>query len=311
LSLVASGYCFAPVAEPDALRTRVQERAEALELLGTVLIAAEGVNLSVHGSAEAIDALEAFLRAEPGFDGLALARSRDFGVRPFRRLKVQRRREIVSLGREGDVFDHAGAQRLSPDAWDALLDAREVTLVDLRNSYEIDTGTFPGAIDPGTDGFREFPAWAESELPDKDAPVAMFCTGGIRCAKAAAWMRGQGWRDVRELDGGILRYLEEVPADTSCWQGECFVFDDRVSLVPGLERGSAEVCHGCRRPLRGEDRDHVDFELGVSCGRCRSTTSEEELTRRRERRRQVELARARGEEHLAPQVERIREEQSS
>ena len=311
MKLVASGYCFAPVADPGALRLRIAEQATALDLLGTVLVAPEGVNLSVHGAVAALDAFQTFLRAEPGFGSLALARSGDFGLRPFRRMKVQVRVEIVSLGREGDSFDHDGARRLSPDAWDALLEAGEVTLVDLRNRYEIDAGTFPGAIDPGTTGFREFPAWAEASLPDKDAPVAMFCTGGIRCAKAAAWMRGQGWQDVRELDGGILRYLEDVPAQESRWEGECFVFDDRVSLLPGLSRGQAEVCHGCRRPLRGEDRDHVDFEPGVSCGRCRSSTSEHDLERRRERRRQVEWAQSRGEEHLAPQKNRAGEEQSS
>ena len=237
MKLVASGYCFAPVADPGALRLRIAEQATALDLLGTVLVAPEGVNLSVHGAVAALDAFQTFLRAEPGFGSLALARSGDFGLRPFRRMKVQVRAEIVSLGREGDSLDHDGARRLSPDAWDALLEAGEVTLVDLRNSYEIDAGTFPGAIDPGTTGFREFPAWAEASLPDKDAPVAMFCTGGIRCAKAAAWMRGQGWQDVRELDGGILRYLEDVPAQESRWEGECFVFDDRVSLLPGLSRG--------------------------------------------------------------------------
>ncbi|MEE4297995.1 MAG: rhodanese-like domain-containing protein [Pseudomonadales bacterium] len=239
--MVGTGYLFTPVEDPDALRAALAARAERLGLLGTVLVAEEGVNLSVHGTAEALDEFEAALRGEPGFERFVLNRSDDFGLQPFGRLKVQRREEIVTLGRSDEPLDHGGAKRVPPEAWSAQLDDAAVTVIDLRNDYEVAAGTFPGAVDPGTTGFREFPAWAETHLPDKDAPVAMFCTGGIRCAKAAAWMRGAGWTDVRELEGGILAYLASVDEEASRWRGECFVFDERVSLAPGLRRGELEL----------------------------------------------------------------------
>lgn len=237
--MVGTGYLFTVVADPEALRATLEASAERAGLLGTILVAEEGVNLSVHGSEDALDAFEAELRARPGLEAFELRRSEDFGLRPFRRLRVRRRDEIVTLGREGEALDHAGAKRIPPRAWAEQLDDAAVTVVDLRNAFEVEAGSFPGAIDPDTEGFSEFPAWAEAHLADRDAPVAMFCTGGIRCAKAAAWMRGAGWTDVRELEGGILAYLEAVSPAESRWRGECFVFDERVSLVEGLRRGKA------------------------------------------------------------------------
>ena len=299
--IVGTGYLFAPLRDAGGLRGELEALARARGLLGTILVAPEGVNLTVHGAPADLDAFEAGLRALPGLAELRLRRSEDFGLRPFRRLKAQLRREIVTLGREGDPLDHAGARPVPPGAWHAELDDPEVTVVDLRNDYEVAAGTFPGAVDPGTAGFREFPDWLAEHLPERDAPIAMFCTGGIRCAKAAAWMRGQGYSDVRELDGGILGYLEAVTPATSRWEGECFVFDERVSLVEGLRRGEAEVCHGCRRPLSAAEREQPGYEAGVSCAHCRDAVDDEELERRRERHRQVRLAAARGEVHLAPQ----------
>lgn len=305
--MVGTGYLFTAVGDAEVLRAALSASAERLGLLGTILVAEEGVNLSVHGTPGSLDIFERELRELPGFEHFELRRSDDFGLAPFRRLKVQRRSEIVSLGRGGDALDHDGAVRVPPEHWEAQLDDEGVTVIDLRNDYEVAAGSFPGAVDPGTAGFREFPDWAEAHLPDKNAPVAMFCTGGIRCAKAAAWMRGRGWADVRELEGGILAYLEAVHPTESRWRGECFVFDERVSVVEGrapgagLRRGDTEVCHGCRRPLTEADREAPGYEPGVSCEHCRAAADEDELARRRERRRQVRLAEARGEDHLAPQ----------
>lgn len=298
---VLSGFCFTPVADPAGLRDVLETRARTEGLLGTVLIAAEGVNLSLLGEAAALDRFEALLRQDAGFARFAGRRSASFGRQAFRRLKVRCRREIVTLGRAEEPLRHAGARRVDPAAWHALLDDPRVTVIDVRNRYEVAAGSFPGSVDPGTDGFREFPAWVEANLdPAAGDTIAMFCTGGIRCEKAAAWMRGRGFADVRELDGGVLAYLDAIAPEQSRWEGDCFVFDDRVSLREGLVRGELETCHGCRRPLTPQDRASNAFEAGVSCPGCIDTASAEVLAGRRERRRQVELGREQGREHLAP-----------
>lgn len=298
---VLSGFCFAPVAEPGRLRDELEHAARAERLLGTVLIAGEGINLSLLGMPAALDRFAGLLRQMPGFARFTGRRSASFGRQAFRRLKVRCRREIVTLGRPAEPLVHDGAQQVEPAAWHALLDDPEVMVIDVRNRYEVDAGSFPGSVDPGTDGFREFPAWVEANLdPGEQRTIAMFCTGGIRCEKAAAWMRGRGFSDVRELEGGILGYLEAMAGEQSRWEGDCFVFDDRVSLREGLVRGELETCHGCRRPLGPRDRASNAFEAGVSCPGCIDTLTARDLASRRERRRQVALARDRGQEHLAP-----------
>ncbi|MEE4381319.1 MAG: rhodanese-like domain-containing protein, partial [Pseudomonadales bacterium] len=198
-----------------------------------------------------------------------------------------------------------GASRVAPEDWDRLLADPAIPVIDVRNRYEIDAGRFEGAVDPGTEGFREFPAWVEAHLdPERTPEVAMYCTGGIRCEKVAAWMRGRGFRTVHELDGGILAYLDAIPPERSRWQGECFVFDERVSVREGLEVGTLAVCHGCRRPVDAAAMASSAWEPGVSCPACIDTLTEETLAARRERRRQVALAAARGAVHLAPQEPR-------
>jgi UPF0176 protein len=298
---VASGYRFAPVADPEALRRRLERAAASAGLLGTVLVAAEGVNLSLTGTGAALDAFEAELRRAPGFGDFRAARSPAHGARPFRRLKVRLRPEIVTLGRRDEPLERGGGRRVGPEEWHALLDDPAVTVVDVRNRFEVAAGSFPGAVDPGTDRFRDFPAWVETNLdPGESGTIAMCCTGGIRCEKVASWMRARGFEDVRELDGGILAYLESVPAGESRWQGDCFVFDDRVSLREALDRGAMSVCHGCRRGLTEADVADPAHEPGVCCPHCAPDLDAETLAARRERVRQVALARARGEEHLAP-----------
>ncbi|HSG90754.1 MAG TPA: rhodanese-like domain-containing protein [Pseudomonadales bacterium] len=285
---VASGYRFAPVADPEALRTRLEARAGELALLGTVLVAEEGVNLSLVGTAAALDAFEATLALEPGFADFRGRRSPAFERQPFRRLKVRCRGEIVTLGRPQDRFEHEGAQRVDPQDWHRLLDDPTVTVIDVRNDFEVEAGTFPGSLDPHTSGFREFPDWVDAHLqPDRTGTIAMFCTGGIRCEKVAAWMRGRGFEDVRELDGGILAYLEAVPPEQSRWQGDCFVFDDRVSLREGLSPGELDLCHGCLRPLTLAATRSNAYEPGVSCPLCIDALTPEERRLRRERRRQA------------------------
>lgn len=261
---VATGYRFFTVAAPDALRSELEAVAAGTDLLGTILVASEGVNLSVAGRHEDLDAFEAGLAALCG--PLPLQRSPAGGQRPFRRLRVRLRPEIVALGRACNDLDFAAASRVAPDHWDALLDDPQVPVIDVRNRYEVAVGRFDGALDPGTDSFRDFPAWVESHLDPEQVPaVAIYCTGGIRCTKAAAWMRTRGFREVHELDGGILAYLAARPEGASRWRGDCFVFDDRVGLAAGLEPGDLHLCRACGQPLPGtapEDHSVPDAACG-------------------------------------------------
>lgn len=248
---VATGYRFFPVPEPYELRDAVEDLAAGAGLLGTVLVAAEGVNLSLAGTAQELDAFESGLVALCG--RIPLLRTPAPGGPPFRRLRVRLRPEIVALGRTEEALDFAGESRVDADRWEKLLDDPSVPVIDVRNRYEVAVGRFEGALDPGTDSFREFPDWVDSHLNPEETPdVAIYCTGGIRCTKAAAWMRSLGFRQVHELSGGILAYLAARTQAPSRWRGECFVFDDRVGLAAGLEPGELQICHVCGDPLMPE-----------------------------------------------------------
>lgn len=252
---VATGYLFFEVEDPAALREQIESAAAGLGVLGTVLIATEGINLSVAGSSAQLDALQARLAAALTPIHLRLQRSPAGEVRPFRRLRVRLREEIVALGRGAEALHFEQATTASAEQWNRLLEDPAVPVIDVRNHYEVAVGRFEGAMDPGTDSFREFPAWVEAHLDPRQTPeVAIYCTGGIRCTKAAAWMRGRGFERVYELEGGILEYLASTPPASSRWQGECFVFDDRVglrnSLGEGLEPGDLSLCPDCGQPLR-------------------------------------------------------------
>jgi len=261
---------------------------------GTLLLAREGINGTVAGTPEAIAALVAELRARPGLADLDVKYSAAAEM-PFHRMKVRLKREIVTMGVEGlDPLAGAGAY-VEPRDWNALIGDPDTVVVDTRNGYEVELGTFAGAVDPGTASFRAFPAWLEANR-DRLAgrKVAMFCTGGIRCEKATALARRIGIEDVFHLRGGILAYLETVPQDESLWRGECFVFDERVALKHGLERGEAELCRACRMPVTPQERRSPHYQPGVSCARCVGTRSDEDRKRYAQRQRQVELALARG-----------------
>ncbi len=256
---VATGYRFFPVAEPSALSAELEALAAAAELLGTILVASEGINLSVAGTAKGLDAFEAGLSSY--CETLPLQRSPAGERRPFRRLRVRIREEIVTLGRSCSELDFEASNPVGPDRWDALLDDPDIPVVDVRNRYEVAVGRFDGAVEPETESFRDFPAWVEAHLDPEQLPaVAIYCTGGIRCTKAAAWMRSQGFRTVYELDGGVLAYLAARPEGASRWRGDCFVFDDRVGLAAGLKPGDLRLCRACGEPFsvaHGE-RDQAD-----------------------------------------------------
>lgn len=298
---VAAFYRFTDLANPARLRDRLQAECDRRELLGTILVAGEGINGTLAGARNELSGLLGWLE-----DGLSLVPALDVrwtraAEPPFRRMRVRLKKEIVTLGRP-DIRPQAGTGRHVPPAeWNRLIADPETLVIDTRNRYEVEVGSFPGAIDPATDSFREFPAFVESLAGvDRRRPVAMFCTGGIRCEKAATLMQQAGFENVNQLGGGILNYLESVPAADNRWQGECFVFDTRVAVDRGLAHGSYVQCHACRRPLGPEDLESPDYREGVSCPKCIGATDAERAARLEERRRQVRLAQKRGDRHIGP-----------
>lgn len=298
---VAALYRFTPFSDPAALRAPLLNLCVAEGVTGTILLAPEGINGTVAGSARGLAAVLAHIRALPGCAEVepkyASARTMPFG-----KIKVRLKREIVTMG-QPDVDPRAGVGRyVTPQDWNAVVTDPDTVVIDTRNDYEVAIGTFEGALDPQTQAFGDFPAWWERNADAMAGRrVAMFCTGGIRCEKSTAFLRQKGVEDVVHLQGGILKYLEEVPADQSLWQGACFVFDDRVSVEHGLVPGDHVLCHACRRPLTPEDTTRAEYEAGVRCHHCVDQFDEVDRERFRERTRQIALARARGTRHLGPQ----------
>jgi UPF0176 protein len=291
---VAALYRFARLDAFEALRQPLAAFCCGRGIKGTLLLAREGINGTVAGSEAAIAALIDRLESIDGLAGLEIKYS-GAAEMPFHRMKVRLKREIVTMGVEDlDPATSAGTYVVPAD-WNALISDADTIVVDTRNAYEVSIGTFAGAVDPATASFREFPAWVEAHRSELDGrKIAMFCTGGIRCEKATAYVKSLGFEEVFHLKGGILKYLEEVPAEQSLWQGECFVFDERVSVSHGLVEGEAELCRACRRPLTGDDRLSPKYVAGISCPHCFDARSDEDRQRYAERQRQVELAQARG-----------------
>ena len=297
LRRVLAFYRFTPIADPAALRDELDAYGQALAIKGTILIADEGVNGTVVGGVAALESLAARLVERCGEIPFKWSDLNENNP-GFHRYKVRVKSEIVSFGIDGLDVANTGAH-VGVDRWHELLDDPDVVVIDTRNQYEVDIGSFPTARSPATDNFRQFPDWAESNLdPERDTKVAMFCTGGIRCEKASAYLLAQGFEEVYQLDGGILRYLEEVPADANRWRGECFVFDQRVSVTTELTEGVYEQCFACRHPLSAEELSSADFEQGVSCPYCVGDRDGDELAGLRERQQQVALAQARGDQHI-------------
>lgn len=295
---VAALYHFTRFEDPAALQGPLKTLCQAQGVTGTLLLAQEGINGTIAGCRAGVDAVLAHLRALPGCADLEHKES-TASDQPFARMKVRLKREIVTMG-QPDVDPRARVGHyVEPADWNALIQSPDVAVIDTRNDYEVAIGTFDGAIDPQTASFRDFPAWWEDNKQRfHNKKVAMFCTGGIRCEKSTNYLLSQGVEDVFHLKGGILKYLEEVPEAESSWQGECFVFDGRVSVSHGLREGPHLLCHACRRPILPEDRDRLEYEQGVACHLCADETSAEDKARFRERQKQIELARQRGEKHL-------------
>jgi len=275
----------------------------SVDVKGTLLLAAEGINGTIAGPQTGIDTVLAFLAAQPGLENISHKESYS-DENPFHRTKVKLKKEIVTMGVEGIDPNQVVGTYVKPQDWNALISDPEVLLVDTRNDYEVEIGTFKGALNPDTETFREFPDYVAKNLDkNKHKKVAMYCTGGIRCEKSTAYLKEQGFEEVYHLEGGILKYLEEVPKEETLWEGECFVFDGRVAVNHNLEQGQYDQCFACRFPLTEQEKQSEHYVKGVSCHRCHDKVSEQQRNRFAERERQITLAAERGENHIGGDVQ--------
>jgi UPF0176 protein len=291
-------YKFVALPHFESLRQPLLDVMNDNQIFGTLLLAAEGINGTVSSTREGIDKLLAWLDKQPGLENIDSKESYDSKI-PFYRTKVKLKKEIVTMGIEGIDPKETVGTYVQPEDWNALISDPDVVLVDTRNDYEVKIGTFKNAIDPKTTTFREFPKWSKENLdPNTNKKVAMFCTGGIRCEKSTAFLKEQGFDEVYHLQGGILKYLEKVAEKDSLWQGECFVFDNRVTVDHNLEAGSYDQCHACRMPITEQEKTLDTYIEGISCLHCHDQVTEEQKQRYAQRQKQVKLAKARGEAHI-------------
>lgn len=295
---VAALYRFVRLDDFENLRNPLLEFCEARGIRGTLLLANEGINGTIAGNTQAISEVLAYLRRDDRLADLECKFSYNED-RPFLRMKVKLKKEIVTMGRPGIDPNQCVGRYASPEQWNTLVDDPECLVIDTRNDYEVEIGTFRGAINPNTSSFREFPEWVEKNLdPSKHKKVAMFCTGGIRCEKSTSLLVSMGFEDVWHLQGGILNYLEKTPVEQTRWDGECFVFDSRVSVDHQLEKGSYDQCYACRFPIDDAQKGSDLYVPGVSCPRCHDAHTEDQKQRFTERQKQISLAKARGEAHI-------------
>ena len=304
--LVAALYKFVKLPNYKSLQKPIDDVCNDNGIKGTLLLASEGINGTVAGTEKGIRTLLSYLRSTQEFKDL-LHKESWAEEMPFLRMKVRLKKEIVTMGVPGTDPNKIVGSYVKPEDWNALISDPDVILVDTRNDYEVEIGTFKGAVDPKTTNFRDFPDWVKSNKELLKKPkVAMFCTGGIRCEKSTAYMKEQGYDDVYHLEGGILKYLEEIPKTESMWEGECFVFDNRISVKHGLEEGSYDQCYGCRWPITDQDKASSKYIKGVCCPRCFDKTTDEKKESSAERQKQIDLAHKRGEEHLAVDLKETR-----
>lgn len=302
--VVCALYKFVTLDNFENLRQPLLTVLEANQVRGTLLLAQEGINGTIAGKRNAIDTVLTWLRTDPRLIDLDYKESY-VDKPPFNRTKVKLKKEIVTMGVAGIDPKRVVGTYVNPKDWNALISDPEVLLIDTRNDYEYQVGTFKQAINPQTESFREFPSYVKDHLdPSKHTKVAMFCTGGIRCEKSTAFLKEQGFTEVYHLKGGILKYLEDVPSTESLWEGECFVFDDRVTVNHALEKGAYDQCHACRLPITELDKASPQYEKGVSCPHCFDKISIDQKTRFMEREKQMQLARKRGEAHIGADAAR-------
>ncbi len=296
--VVSALYKFVKLDDFESLKQPLLNKMIEHHVKGTLLLAKEGINGTIASNRKGIDSLLDWLRSDPRFANIISKESYEQDM-PFYRTKVKLKKEIVTMGVDGIDPEKIVGTYIKAKDWNALIADPEVLLIDTRNDYEVQIGTFKGAINPKTQTFREFSHYVKENLdPDKHKKVAMFCTGGIRCEKSTAYLKEQGFNDVYHLQGGILKYLEEIPVEQSTWQGECFVFDNRVAVNHQLEKGQYDQCYACRYPITEDDKKSEQFLHGVSCPHCYQQVSEKQLQRFQEREKQVQMAKQRGEEHI-------------
>ena len=296
--VVCALYSFADLNDYQSLRRPLLQLMHQHNVCGTLLLAREGINGTIAGPRGGVDLIKAWLDSDGRFGGIDYKES-FVDIQPFKRTKVKLKKEIVTMGVDGIDPKRIVGTYVEPRDWNALISDPDVLVVDTRNQYEVEIGTFANAQNPATDTFREFPDYVKRNLePGRHKKVAMFCTGGIRCEKSTAYLKEQGFDEVYHLKGGILKYLEEVPEQESLWRGECFVFDDRVTVNHRLERGEYDQCHACRRPITEADKQRPEYQQGVSCHQCIGSLTEDQKARFAERERQIRLAERRGEVHV-------------
>ncbi len=296
---VAALYQFAPFDDPAALREPLLNACRAHGIKGTLLLAGEGINGTIAGSEAGIGAVLAHIRGLPGCDGLEV-KFASAAEMPFHRMKVRLKKEIVTLGVSGIDPSRDVGRYVEAGEWNALISDPATILIDTRNDYEVKIGTFKGALDPKTKSFSEFPKWFRAHRAEfgNKPKVAMFCTGGIRCEKSTAFLRKEGIEYVAHLKGGILKYLETVKPEASLWEGECFVFDERVSVGHGLDQGEHSLCRACRMPLSPVERESTDYVEGVQCPHCAALRTDEQRERYAERHKQAALAERKRKRHI-------------
>lgn len=305
--VVAALYKFTRFDDFEQYREPLLNKMLEHDVKGTLLLASEGINGTIAGRRQGIDTVLSYLRSIPAIGKFEVKESYT-DIVPFYRTKVKLKKEIVTMGVEGiDPLQSVG-RYVQPSDWNDLISDPEVLLIDTRNDYEVQIGTFKHAVNPKTTTFREFPEYVEKELdPSKHKKVAMFCTGGIRCEKSTAFLRQRGFDEVYHLEGGILKYLEEIPAEESLWQGDCFVFDNRVAVNHNLEKGEYDQCYACRMPITEEDKQSAAYVKGESCPHCIDKVTDEQRARFHERQRQMQLAKERGESHIGSDVNDVME----
>lgn len=309
--VVAALYQFVELPDYRAIRAPLLDTCMSHGLRGTLLLAEEGINGTIAGTREGIDAVKQWLDADGRFDRLEYKELlMDAEGVPFYRMKVKLKKEIVTLGVPGISPKMKAGRYVTPEDWNALITDPETITIDTRNDYEYEVGTFKGAINPETKTFREFPEWVADNLdPKKHKKVAMFCTGGIRCEKSTSYLLEQGFEEVYHLKGGVLNYFEQVPHTESTWEGECFVFDNRVTVNHQLEPGEFDQCHACRRPITKDDKTRPEFVMGIQCHHCVDEYSDAQRERFRMRQQQIELAASRGERHVGMDVQAFEKRQ--
>jgi UPF0176 protein len=298
-------YKFTRLDDFEAIQGPLKLFLDSLNIRGTLLLAREGVNGTIAGDNDSIMKSLDYLQKDKRLVGLEYKFSYSEKP-PFKRLKVKLKKEIVTLGVSDIDPTFSSGTYVKPADWNELINDPDVVLIDTRNNYEFEIGSFKGSINPNTETFREFPAYTKNNLEKyRDKKIAMFCTGGIRCEKSTAYLKSKGFENVFHLQGGILKYLEEVKEDESLWEGECFVFDDRVAVKHNLELGKYDQCHACRFPITEEDKEHPYYEKGTSCPRCYGTKNLSQVNRYREREKQVQLAKIRGESHIGDDANKV------